>query len=167
METDGVLHNVLNAIIRSATKLLVEELWIEASVEGAYQSVDKVTLRKYTTMVGIGGALNLLFYTTYDDLLLDQITAKFVYGAYQEDEFAELRESAAGEIANIFIGQALNDFPNGGSGVNITPPVTIEDAKSIFKSSGSQILSAILLTPYGKMEFNVIGSTGERTPSHR
>jgi CheY-specific phosphatase CheX len=153
-----LLLDVLKAIVERSELFLNDEMGIETTFEGSYRPVEKIELKKYTTMIGIGGSLNLLFYTTYDALLLDNLTHKLAFGEIDEEEFFHLRESASGEIANMIVGHSIGDFPQGGRGVSITPPVTIEDAKSILKTNGTMMVTAILSTPYGKMEFNVIGS---------
>jgi chemotaxis protein CheX len=158
MENIEVLKKVLIAIVHQVEVFLSDEMKIETKFDCEYRSVDKVELKKYTTTIGIGGTLSLLFYATYNELLLDTMTRRLAYGEIKEDEFFELRDSAAGEIANMIIGQSLSHFPNQGRGVSITPPVTIEDAKSIVKTNGAGIISAVLSTPYGNMELNVIGS---------
>jgi CheY-specific phosphatase CheX len=158
MENSELLKEVLNAIIYRAELFLIDEMQIEAKFDGKYRLVSKIELKKYTTMIGIGGALNLLFYVTYNESLLDNLTKAFAYGEIPEAEFIELRDSAAGEIANTIVGHSLSDFPNRGKGVTITPPVTIEDAKSILKTNGTEMITALLSTPYGDMKFNVIGS---------
>ena len=158
MENSEVLKAVLTAIVYRVELFMNDELGIETRCEGEYRSVEKIDLKKYTTTIGIGGTLNLLFYITYNERLLDNLTRAFVYGYIEESEFMALRESAAGEIANMIIGHALNDFPNRGRGVTITPPVTIEDGKSIFKTNGTGMIAALLSTPYGNMELNVIGA---------
>ena len=157
MKNSEVLKEVLKAIVYQVELFMNNEMKIETKFDGEYRSVDKVELKKYTTTIGIGGALNLLFYATYDEVLLDNLTRAFVYGEIHESELSELRDSAAGEIANVIIGHSLNDFPNSGRGVTITPPVTIEDGKSIVKTNGAGMISSILSTPYGIIELNVIG----------
>lgn len=158
MATNELLQQVLNAIIYRAELFLRDEMSIETRFDDNFRFISSIELKKYTTMIGIGGTLNLLFYTTYDEPLLDNLTRIFAYGSIDEEEFVPLRESAAGEIANMIIGHSIPDFPNDGRGVTITPPVTIEDAKSIVKTNGTGIIAAQLSTPYGNMEFNVIGS---------
>lgn len=158
MENIEVLKAVLSAIVYRVELFMKNEMMIETEFDGEYRSVEKIELKKYTTTIGIGGSLNLLFYVTYNELLLDNLTRAFAYGDIEQSEFLILRESAAGEIANMIIGHAVTDFPNRGKGVTITPPVTIEDAKSILKTNGTGIMTAFLSTPYGNMELNVIGS---------
>jgi CheY-specific phosphatase CheX len=158
MENNEILKQVLSAIVYRSELFFKNEMEIETFFDGAYRSVEKIELKKYTTMIGIGGSLNLLFYTTYDDELLDNLTKKLAYGEIGEGEFTQLRESASGEIANMIVGHSIGDFPSRGEGVSITPPVTIEDAKSIIKTNDTRMVTATLSTPYGKMEFNVIGS---------
>lgn len=158
MENIEVLKEVLTAIVYRVELFMNNEMNISTRFDGEYRSVEKIDLKKYTTTIGIGGSINLLFYVTYNELLLDNLTRAFAYGHIDESEFSELRESAAGEIANMIIGHAVSDFPNRGQGVTITPPVTIEDAKSILKTNGTGIITALLSTPYGNVELNVIGS---------
>lgn len=155
------LEQALDVIVRHTEHFLADDMNIETRFDGKYRVVDKIFLKKYTTMIGIGGTANIMFYATYDDILLDNLTRKFIGEVFSEEEFNGLRESAAGEIANIIIGSALADFPNKGKGVTITPPITIEDAKSIIKTSETQILAASLFTSYGNVELNVVGSESE------
>jgi CheY-specific phosphatase CheX len=158
MKNSEALQVVLKAIVHQVELFMNHEMNIETTFDGEYRFVDSVELKKYTTTIGIGGSLNLLFYATYDEALLDNLTQAFLYGEAHEAECMELRESAAGEVANVVIGLSLNDFPNSGRGVTITPPVTIEDAKSIVKTKGVGIISSTLSTPHGKIKLNVIGS---------
>jgi len=157
MKNSEILKEVLTAIVYRAELFMADEMKIEAKFDGEFRSMEKIELKKYTTTIGIGGSINLLFYVSYNELLLEKLTRAFSYGKINESELAELRESAAGEIANMILGHAVNDFPNRGKGVTITPPVTVEDAKSILKTNGNGIMAAVFLTPYGNMEFNVIG----------
>jgi len=158
MKNSEISKQVLSSIVHHAKLFLVDEMQMETKFDGKYRSVQKIELRKYTTMIGIGGALNFLFYATYDDILLDNLTKIFAYGVISDEEFLEFRESAAGEIANIIIGHAIVDFPNKGREVTFTPPVTIEDAKAIVKTKGTCIMSALLSTLYGNVELNLICS---------
>jgi CheY-specific phosphatase CheX len=162
MKQVRLLEEVLSSIVRHAEHFLLDEMQISTRFDGDYRSVEKIFLKKHTTMIGIGGALNLLFYMTYDDLLLDNLTHMFAYGEIGGDEFYALRESAAGEIANTIVGHAIVDFPKKGKGVMLTPPVTIDDAKSIVKTPATQIITASLMTPYGNIELNVIGSAKKK-----
>jgi chemotaxis protein CheX len=158
VKKNGSIEEILSAIVYRAELFLRDEMEIENRFEGTFRSVNKIELRKYTTMIGIGGSLNFLFYTTYDETLLDILTKRFAFGTIDDDEFSALRESAAGEIANTVVGHSIGDFPNRGNGVTLTPPATIEDAKSILKTNGTDMINALLRTSYGNIEFNLIGS---------
>lgn len=159
MEYLKSLEQALDIIVRHTEHFLIEEMHVETRFDGKYRLVDKIFLKKYTTMIGIGGTTNIMFYATYDDVLLDNLTRKFIGEVSSEEEFNDLRESAAGEIANIIIGSAINDFAD--KGTTITPPITVEDAKSIIKTSETQIIAASLFTSYGNIELNVVGSEKE------
>lgn len=157
MKKDECLEQLLSAIVYRAELFLNDEMEIETSSERQFHAVNKIELKKYTTVIGIGGTLNCLFYTTYDESLLDKLTQKFIFGEVDADEFLALRESAAGEIANTIIGHSIIDFPNRGYGVTLTPPSTIEDAKSILNTEGTGMINTSLLTPFGNIEFTILG----------
>jgi hypothetical protein len=74
MENIEVLKKVLIAIVHQVEVFMSDEMKIETEFDGEYRSVDKVELKKYTTTIGIGGTLSLLFYATYNELLLDTMT---------------------------------------------------------------------------------------------
>ena len=157
MKKDECLEQLLSAITYRAELFFNDEMKIKTMCEGQFHSVNKIELKKYTTVIGIGGTLNCLFYTTYDQFLLDKLMQKFIFGEIDTEEFLALRESAAGEIANTIIGHSITDFPNRGYGVTLTPPSTIEDAKSILNTEGTGMINTSLLTPFGNIEFTILG----------
>ncbi|MBU0632151.1 chemotaxis protein CheX [bacterium] len=119
---------------------------------------DKVILKDYTSMIGVGGKLNLMVVISYQNSLLNELVSLFMDGEEvdpQEEE--EIKESVAGEVVNTIMGLALPTFPNRGKGVTITPPITINDASNIAKHKNSKIITAIITTQFGELSVSAIG----------
>ncbi len=119
---------------------------------------DKLDLKNLTSMIGTGGTLSIIFAVSYEDKILEELVKIFMNGEkIDKEEFEELKESVASEIANTIIGNSLHFFPNKGRGVTITPPITITKAKSISKYKGSKIATSNIVTNFGEMTINTIG----------
>ena len=87
-----------------------------------------------------------------------ELTKRFTYGEVSDEEVEELKEAVGSEIANILIGHSLPLMPNGGKGITITPPLTLDDCKRISKSQSSNIIKFELKTNYGMIMLAVFGN---------
>lgn len=118
---------------------------------------NKTELCCYTAMIGIGGSANLMFTMSFENDILEALTKTFVYGDISEEEFEPLKESVVCEAANTVLGNAIPNFPGGGTGITITPPVMIEQGKTISKSGSSKISVATIETKNGLITMAIIG----------
>ena len=118
----------------------------------------ELALLQHTSMIGVGGKINLMAVISFDDAMLTQLVHLFMDGEEVDpDEADEVKESVTGEVINTILGLALPTFPNRGKGVTITPPISINDTSSVKKHKNSKILSATITTDHGTLSISAIG----------
>ena len=151
---------ILDALVLQSKLFLSEDMDIEVQiVEIVDNSPDKLVLKDYTSMIGVGGKLNMMVVISFENEFLDKLVELFMDGEeVEEDEKEEVYDSVTGETINTIIGLALPTFPSRGKGVTITPPITISDASNIKKYKDSTIVSANITTEFGKMSISAMGS---------
>jgi chemotaxis protein CheX len=151
---------ILDALILQTKLFLSGDMDIEIEdVKIDELNPDKLILKDFTSMIGTGGTLNAMIVVSFEEKMLDHLVELFMDGEeVEEEELEEVRDSVTGETINTIIGLALPTFPNRGKGVTITPPITINDASNIKKYKNSKIVSAEILTSYGKLTISAVGS---------
>jgi chemotaxis protein CheX len=151
---------ILDALILQTKLFLSGDMDIEIEdVKIDELNPDKLILKDFTSMIGTGGTLNAMIVVSFEEKMLDHLVELFMDGEeVDEEELEEVRDSVTGETINTIIGLALPTFPNRGKGVTITPPITINDASNIKKYKNSKIVSAEILTSYGKLTISAVGS---------
>jgi chemotaxis protein CheX len=150
---------ILDSLILQTKLLLQEDMKLEIlDVETIRADYEVLTLKDFTSMIGIGGKISLMAVISFDANLLDKLVSIFMDGEdVDPDEVTEIRESVTGEVINTIIGLALPTFPNRGKGVTITPPITINEASVLKKHKNSRILSANVTTNFGTVSISAIG----------
>jgi len=150
---------ILDSLILQTKLLLQEDMKLEIlDVETTKSEYEVLSLKEFTSMIGIGGKISLMAVISFDANLLDKLVSIFMDGEdVDPDEVTEIRESVTGEVINTIIGLALPTFPNRGKGVTITPPITINEASVLKKHKNSRILSANVTTNFGTVSISAIG----------
>jgi chemotaxis protein CheX len=151
---------ILDSLILQIKLFLQGDMDIEITkVEVMDSESQKLALKDYTSMIGVGGKLSLIVAISYDLTILDALVDVFMDGEKVEDEELEdIRNSVAGETINTIMGLSLPTFPNRGKGVTITPPIAINDASNLTKHRNSKIVSATITTNYGIVIISAIGT---------
>ena len=151
---------LLDSLILQTKLFLQDDMDIEVKdVIVDKENADKLVLKHYTSMIGVGGKLNLMVVISFENAILDKLVELFMDGEeVEEDEAQEVKDSVAGEVINTILGLALPTFPNRGKGVTITPPITINDVGSIAKYKNSKIITAVVQTDFGEIIISAVGS---------
>ncbi len=152
---------ILDSLILQTKLFLQEDMRLEILKVNTEMFDEKsLNLKQHTSMIGVGGKLNLMTVISFDNQLLNKLMELFMEGeAVAEDERVDVMESVSGEVINTILGLALPTFPNRGKGVTITPPITINDASSLKKQKNSKIISANISTNFGNLSISAIGET--------
>lgn len=130
-------------------------------VGAASENVDQLRLRDITAVIGVGGNVGMLvafsFPMALADVLYRRLTAGIEVPPGQEADF---REATITEIANIIVGHCTADFTEDGAAVAISPPVLIQDAKSINRMNKARFGTVQISTPQGDFDIHLIGPRG-------
>jgi len=150
---------ILDSLILQTKLFLQGDMDIEIKeVDTSLLDSEQLNLKQHTSMIGVGGKLNLMTVISFDDNLLNKLVELFMEGEeVEEDEADEIKESVTGEVINTIIGLALPTFPNRGKGVTITPPISINDTSKLKKHKNSKIVSANIKTKFGELSVSAIG----------
>jgi chemotaxis protein CheX len=151
-------ENYLKPIIDRASGFLKNDAGI-GTVDEKYDfdSPQTIELESKTILIGTnGGELNTLFAVSYSPKLLDYLMRTLNYGEILPEEEEELLEATACELVNTIIGNAISDFPDQGKGISLTPPIVLNELKSISKRDDSHIIVANINTEYGNFMINLI-----------
>ncbi|QOG12897.1 chemotaxis protein CheX [Arcobacter sp. FWKO B] len=151
---------ILDSLILQTKLFLQEDMGIEIKgVKSSILTQDKLELKDYTSMIGVGGKLNIMVVISYDEKMLQKLVELFMEGEEVDpSEAEEIIDSVAGETINTIMGLALPTFPNRGKGVTITPPIAINDASNIIKQKSAKIVSAEVDTNFGKLSISAVGT---------
>lgn len=150
---------ILDSLILQVKLFLNEDMDIDIEkIDVNETDSNQLELKQHTSMIGIGGKLNIMAVISFNDDILLHLVNLFMEGEeVDEEELAEVKESVSGEVINTILGLALPTFPNRGKGVTITPPITINDAGKLNKHKNSKIISAHIKTSYGELSLSLIG----------
>lgn len=150
---------ILDSLILQARLFLEGDMDINiSSIDAKHLESSQLSLNQHTSMIGVGGKLNLMVVISFDDELLNTLVDLFMEGEeVDDDEIDEVKESVTGEVINTILGLALPTFPNRGKGVTITPPITINDTTTLKRHKNSKILSAHVKTESGELILSAIG----------
>ena len=150
---------ILDSLILQTKLFLQEDMDININdIDTKILDTEQLSLKQYTSMIGVGGKLNLMVVISFDDNLLNKLVELFMDGEeVNEEEAQEVKESVTGEVINTILGLSLPTFPNRGKGVTITPPITINDASKLKKHKNSKISSVNIITDCGELSISAIG----------
>lgn len=120
--------------------------------------VQRIDLQDLTSIVGVGGPVNMFIAFSFDTPLVDHVTTAMTEGLDVEDmDPADLRQDAAGEVINTIIGNSTSDFQGRGETISLSPPVTLDGAKSVFRSKNAVFCTVRLKTDHGALDLDFIG----------
>lgn len=151
---------MLDSLIIQTKKFLQDDMGIEVKETFISQlEHNKLLLKDETSMIGVGGGLNLLILMSYDNSVLLKLVDSFVDGeVIPADEVQEIQNSVCGEVINTIVGLSLSSFPNTGEKITITPPITFNAASDLIKHKNSKIISVNVTTNYGEISIGIVGS---------
>lgn len=143
----------LQNLIDRTSKFLQEEASIQ--VKQAVQTLDSLNtleIESVTSILTVEDFHKTIVAFSYQKPLLEAIFSKYAEGLrISPEEYSSFLEETAGDMINIIIGNALADFQKPGIAFNLSTPIIINEAKSIFKYKKSELITARLTTELGSM----------------
>lgn len=115
-----------------------------------------------TAIIGMNGAVNLLIVFSFQEGLINALYERMTEGFnVQPDEVEMYREAAAGEVVNTILGHCtivLQKLDR--RGISMTPPVIIDQVKSIRRMKDAMLHTQNLNTSLGDMNISLVGPRG-------
>lgn len=120
---------------------------------------DQLTLPRMTTVIALGGNINMLVAFGFDERLIDLIFNKMTEDfEIRDDEVRMYREAATGEAVNTILGHCTGDLADdAGMVITMTPPVVLEGVKTIRRMKDASFYTQTLESAYGQVTVNLVG----------
>lgn len=154
----AAVADVLTVVRDWTTWYIEHELGLRvAAGDPATVDLHRVQLRDVTSMVGIGGDINAFVALSFDGALIDHISAALTGGIDVSDMDAqELREDAAGEVANTIAGNSTANLADDGQALSLTPPVAFANTKSVCRDRDATCWTVAFQTDGGGLDVTVM-----------
>lgn len=147
---------VLAPIAKRLHSYIQDDLGIAVKSAQDVPKPTAITLKSFTVNIGLGGSVSMLFVLSYDMPLIEALTRAFAMDDVPPEELDEIQESVASEVGNIVLGNSICEFPEGGKGVTMTPPLVIQQAKSISAGKDAHIATTVIATEYGDLAASIV-----------
>ncbi|MDX1452034.1 MAG: chemotaxis protein CheX [Oleiphilaceae bacterium] len=119
--------------------------------------IPELELKPITALISVAGDTNVLVAASFDWPLMRVLTGNFLDTAVAEVEEDDCLDMAS-EFINIIIGLCTSNLDHhDGHPILFSPPVIIEDAKTIRHHRDSLFFRIDLFTEAGDMNLNCIG----------
>ena len=154
---------VLSSVIDRTKEFMATEVGISVTrATKAAETIDRLQLREFTAIIGVGGNIGVLVAFSFPKNLVDILYSRLTAGLkVPPDEEDSYRRSTVTEIANIIIGHCTADFSSHGARVSISPPVLLEETKYVHRVKDSALRSVSLVTAHGCFDINLVGPSSK------
>jgi CheY-specific phosphatase CheX len=150
---------VISSLIERTKSYLAAEVGIDvAEVRNSAGDIDRLELREFTAVIGVGGSVGLLiafsFPRSFVDILYSRLTAGIKVPPGEE---ADYRRSTVTEVANVIIGNCTANFSADGERICISPPILLEETKYIHRMQDAMFNNISFVTAHGCFDINLVG----------
>ncbi|MCX8031670.1 MAG: chemotaxis protein CheX [Thermodesulfovibrionales bacterium] len=155
---DNFFRNVIDIITANSIKFIEENLKINALSKKIYlRDVPKVNLNYLTSIISIKGQLTSVIVFSYEKNIIDKLFAQFTSDIeIGDNEKDELYAESACEIMNIIIGNSTKSLEDATNILYLSPPIILNEGKSIFNRKDSKYYHSIISTEYGNINIYLI-----------
>jgi len=157
------LSSDVNRLIKKVGDLVTQYLAVEfkiktRSVKYQFHDVHRLKLKYLTSIMAVEGQLHVLFAFSFDKQLINKIMQIYTAEIDTSDiaEEAYIEETAA-DMINLVLGNSLKCFSISGKTIQLTPPVVITEAKTIYRNKQAKFLTADIVTHKGSLQIYCIG----------
>lgn len=120
--------------------------------------VKRMQLRHLTSILAVEADIRMLVAFSLDQELVERVFVASTEGLeIADDELEMMREETVTELINIIVGNAIADLAAKGTSIPISPPIVINEAKSITRHKGAIFYTMDLTTESGVISIHFIG----------
>ena len=159
MQQTPCFKTMAASLATRAQSYLADQADIDVTeVHAATENVDRLKLRPSTSVIGVGGSVGMLvrfqFFAGDHKRPLQRLTGDI---AIPPDQEATYRDAVVTEAANVIIGNCTADFTKDGGHVSISPPLMLDNTKSIHRANNALFGTISMVTSNGSFEIHMIG----------
>ena len=157
------LSSDVNRLIKRVGDLVKQFLAVEikiktSSINYQFHDVQRLKLKYLTSIMAVEGQLHMLFAFSFDQPLINKIMRKYTVDIDTSDiAEEEYIEETAADMINLLLGNSLKGFSISGKTIQLTPPVVITEAKTIYRNKQAMFLTADIITHQGSIQIYCIG----------
>lgn len=158
MEGKECVLLLLDAVQERARKYLLDEIGLEVTrIERHLEEVTRLGLKYLTSLVAVGGNLQVYLAFSFDEPLIRRIFEVYTSELDLDDDEDQYVGETAGDMINVVVGNALAALGDEGPAINLSPPLFITEGKLIIKDKNAQFLTLRLILDLGEMSILCIG----------
>ncbi|MBU2711325.1 chemotaxis protein CheX [Zooshikella harenae] len=152
------IGHVMALIANRAKEILVEEASIEVQrTDFVLEDVQLLTLRDYTSILSMGGPVNMMIAFSFDMSLLHYLMNCFMSGIeFPPEEKEVYLEETGSDLLNTIIGNCTA-LLGCKELVHFSPPVAFSGGKSLVKHRHAQFYRTTLQTQFGDLVIICVG----------
>jgi CheY-specific phosphatase CheX len=143
----------IESVVERTARFLQEETGISVdSTAYNFDDVKKLQLKHLTSMMAVEGQIQVMFAFSFDaQLSLSTTKAYTAELGLTADELEHYIEDTAADIINIVLGNVLVHFQIAGKSIELTPPIVLSEAKTVYRKKPAQFLTAEMSTSQGEL----------------
>jgi len=141
------------------SEFLLNETRIETlKIDYQFNDIPRLKLNYLTSIMAVEGQFQVMFAFSFERELASKVTEEYVSDlGIGKEELGEYIDETAADIINIILGNTLVYFQISGKAIELTPPIVITEAKTIYRTKPAQFLTAKLCTKFGDLDICCIG----------
>lgn len=138
---------------------LETEVGIKTStISNHFFDIQRLNLNYLTSIMAVEGQLQIMFAFSFEQKLANKIMKAYIAELDIDGQVPdEYIEETAADVINIVLGNTLGHFQIAGKAIELTPPIVITEAKTIYRNKPAQFLTADIRTKSGDMQICCIG----------
>lgn len=150
---------LIRSLLERCRSYLAEELGCPVRASSLRpDDLQRVEVAPITSMVSLGGGVNMIIAFSYDRSLLERLLELLADGMeIAEEETQTYLEDAACEIINTVVGNSTADVQIKGETIPLSPPLMITGGKSLTRHRNAKFYEADMATEFGRLKVVCIG----------
>jgi CheY-specific phosphatase CheX len=150
---------LIKSLLERCRGFLVEELGCPVKATSLrLDDLPRVQVKPMTSMVSLGGEVNMLIAFSFDEALLQRLMTLLTEDIeIEEGEESLYLEDAACEIINTVVGNSTADVQTAGAAIPLSPPLMISGGKSLTRHRDAKFYEADMETDIGNLKLLCIG----------
>ncbi|WP_135079607.1 chemotaxis protein CheX [Terasakiella sp. SH-1] len=155
------IRSLVSVIARYTENYLSSETGVEIKKRDyKVDDVKSLDLLPITSLVSVGGHINLFIAFSFDEPLLDHLMEAMTEDLEVDDDEHDLyiKETAC-EVVNTIVGNSTADLAEKGTIIPLSPPVVILGAKTVAGNADAKFFTVGLESRFGRLEIDLVGPT--------